>query len=65
MEHFKNIVIVFKYYNLLFLISVDRMWCLQPNRFQMMDVIGGRRRGATNHTAEDQALDQIAKEVSG
>ncbi|CAB0010418.1 unnamed protein product, partial [Nesidiocoris tenuis] len=27
-----------------------------------MDTLGGRRRGATNHTAEDQALDQIAKE---
>jgi len=25
---------------------------------------GGRRRGATRHSAEDQALDQIAKEVS-
>jgi hypothetical protein len=25
--------------------------------------IGGRRRGATKHSAEDQALDQIAKEV--
>ena len=25
---------------------------------------GGRRRGATKHSAEDQALDQIAKEVS-
>jgi len=24
---------------------------------------GGRRRGATRHSAEDQALDQIAKEV--
>lgn len=24
---------------------------------------GGRRRGATKHSAEDQALDQIAKEV--
>jgi hypothetical protein len=25
---------------------------------------GGRRRGATKHSAEDQALDQIAKEVT-
>lgn len=25
---------------------------------------GGRRRGTTKHSAEDQALDQIAKEVS-
>jgi hypothetical protein len=25
---------------------------------------GGRRRGVTKHSAEDQALDQIAKEVS-
>jgi hypothetical protein len=24
---------------------------------------GGRRRGTTKHSAEDQALDQIAKEV--
>jgi hypothetical protein len=28
-----------------------------------LGVGGGRRRGATRHSAEDQALDQIAKEV--
>jgi len=29
----------------------------------MESAITGRRRNATRHSAEDQALDQIAKEV--
>lgn len=31
---------------------------------KMESSVAGRRRTATRHSAEDQALDQIAKEVS-
>lgn len=30
----------------------------------MESTVAGRRRNATRHSAEDQALDQIAKEVT-